>query len=175
MEDYINLKDIPINTTNTTNTDETFSVYQIQSINDNNYIMEVGKCNNMVDIIINEFNINSKIKCIIVSTIIDKEGLINSSTTCKFNMIKIIINNKSYMILNFNFSDHIKNNKTIIDYISNKTNSIKLKGFFSISFHYNNKYINLENFETFNNINDVITKMINYLFEKQIYDIITSF
>src|SRR5690606_14697995 len=93
---YISLKDIQVTPTYTDdNYDNNKYIYQIQRSSDNEcggYIMEVGISNSIVDVIINKFDINTKIKCIIVSTIFNKDTLTTVSESCVFNMIKIIIN-----------------------------------------------------------------------------------
>ncbi|AYV82305.1 MAG: hypothetical protein Homavirus28_1, partial [Homavirus sp.] len=133
------------------------------TVDSKNYacIMEVGKITNTGDIMINKFDLNKKIRCIMVSTIYNKEQLIEASNTCRFNMIKIIINYNDgqklipicYMTLNFNFFDHIKEKKSIINYISTKNSIIKLNGIYYISLHYTDnisrKYVRLKNFETY--------------------------
>lgn len=111
------------------------------------FLMEVGRFIDVSDVVINEFDINTRIKCIIVSSIFIREHLVQISKDCRFNMIKIIVNYRNKkkfhpiccMMLNFNFFDHVKTDKCITEYISSKTNRINLHGYFSITFHYTDR------------------------------------
>ena len=150
-------------------------IYQVQGFNGDKFakIMKVGYIENEIpSILINKFDFKKNYECMILSTLFSKQDLEIYADSCRFNMIKILINyNKKKNLVplgsleyNFNFFDHKKNGNKIDEYISDNTgNFIKLRGFYSITFHYENKFINLETFKEYLGEIKVLDKLIYHL------------
>ena len=93
-----------------------------------------------------------------------------------FPMIKILINHNNddklnpiaCLLLNFN------SNKSVLNNISTIDNKINLEGFFTISFHFAEKYTNLEKFNQYTGEKKMIEKMIYYLLTNEIQDLINE-
>ena len=164
------------------------SVYQFQPIKDSNRctIMKVGKFVKIPSILCNEFDLNKKIRCLITSSLYSIIKLEENEKQCRFNMKRIIINDKSMngklsqigcIMLNFNTFVHIqnKNNGTVLYYLSTKYHLNELDGFFSISFHYEDKVINLEIIKKYLGDIEMLEKMIYYLSSPNVYKIINDF
>lgn len=178
------------------------SVYQVQPIKNTNsaIILKIGELNNRADVLINKFYLFDNVKCNIVSTIYDIGELndLKLNDYINFNIIKILINhekgkNNSCQIakIMFNFVYYVnnndnnhnnnhneknngKNNSKINNYLSEKNNVKKLDGSFEITFHFNKKKIVLEKLNKFDDINDIIEKMIMHISSSRIKNIITN-
>src|SRR5579885_2387926 len=106
------------------------NIYQIQSLKNKkkSCIMFVGFMKKTNDILIKEFDLQTKFKCYMISKIYSKDTLKEIEKNCKFPMIKIIIssNNQTNLIpisfLSFNFHtyDHFIKKLSIIEFLSNK-------------------------------------------------------
>jgi hypothetical protein len=131
------------------------TVYQLQPIENENYcyIYQVGKMIKLTDIIINEFQLDKILECFIISKLYTLEQLNSISNQCQFCILQITVNRKDRPIchirFNFHTFDHKQSCKPISKYLSTNTNKIKCKGFYSITFHYNNKRINLESMKNY--------------------------
>ena len=148
---YINLSDLKANKID--DHYDGYPVYQIQPDvhNSRAVIIEVGrfKKGDVPDIIINKFDVSTKQRCIMASSIYSLDELKNIETTCSFPLIKIVVshNNESKlnpvgcMILFFHTFNHSKDKRSIESYISTNNDKIWLDGFFSISFHFNDKKV----------------------------------
>jgi len=183
-KEYINLSDLKKNYVNKNYDEENegYPIYQIQPDKKGSYIIQVGRVENVHDILINKFDISEVEKCIITSSIYKLEDLKELESKCSFPLIKIIVNhnnnNKLYpvgcMILFFHTFDHIKEKEGIEKYISNKDNLMLLNGFFSISFHFKENKLVLENLKDNIGMKKMIDKMIEYLTTDKIRNIIES-
>ncbi len=159
-------------------------VYQVQGIHKTRkaYIMEVGKFNNPPEILINKFDISLKERCIITSSIFSLDDLKSLETKCSFPMIKIIVNYNNGRVLNpvgsimlfFHTYEHIRNSVSIIDHLSTSDTKKELDGYFSISFHFKEKKIALENLKEFIGISKLIDKMIGHLASPKIRNIVDN-
>lgn len=137
------------------NNDESKSVYQIQCNNnqDTLKIMKVGIIPNVHDIMIKEFDLESHIKCMLVSCIFDRETLIMKGETCKLNVFKLLIflkkKNKMTKIASLNYNIHIyqhkQENKNLLEYVSDKNNIINIRGFFTFTMQFSNIDNNINN------------------------------
>lgn len=183
-QEYINLSDLKVNYIDDHHDEENLGqpAYQIQPQpnTDKAIIIEVGKLAEQTDILINQFNISSNEKCIITSSIYHLNDLKELESDCKFPLIKIYVNYNNQkklipigcMILFFHTYVHIKEKKGIDEYLSTKDNKKLLSGFYSISFHFDNKKIIMENTKEISTIMVMIDKMIEYLASQKIRDVI---
>ena len=104
-------------------------------------------------------------------------------TNCSFPLIKIIVNKNNNnsvlnpigcMILFFHTFVHVKNKQSIENYISTTQNKVWLDGFFSISFHFNDKKILLENIKENPGMINLIDKMIEHLTSYNIQQVLND-
>lgn len=176
-DEYVNLSDLNANYVNDHHEDPTKGggelAYQIQPEPNTNRanIMAVGRLSERTDILINQFNIDTKTNCVITSSIYYLTDLKELEADCRFPLIKIYVNYKDgeqlkligCMILFFHTFVHLKEKRGIDEYISEKDNRVSLNGFFSISFHFGNQKIMMENMRESLGMNVMIDKMITYL------------
>lgn len=162
-ESTINDNESPIN-------DNKF-VYQVQSKkgDKNISLMKVGIMKDRSNILINKHDFTDSIELLLLSIIHDDDSLIYEENNCKFSMIKIMFVEKKggkgvgQLILYANTFEHKIQNKSIIELISDQTNTIELKSFFSIHFVTSESDIILEKFDQYLGYQDMITKMLNLL------------
>ena len=161
----MNLKDIPI--TNNVNYDDAFDeledaeyVYQFQP-NENEAsgaLVTVGKTLNHSDIMINKFDYKKNTKCHLVSCLYNETELRKIQTVCIFPIIKLNIfeekttfnKNKCKTKLqlcetvqyNFHTFQHTQEQMDIINFASDDKEQLnELRGFYSITFHKNDKIV----------------------------------
>lgn len=132
-----------------TNIQQTNKIYQIQGIQNNGYIMNVGHMKDPHDILIKEFDIPN-FKCFMVSKIYEIVTLTESDVNNLFQMIKIIIckdydKNAKVGMLCYNF----KPKESVLDKISDQKNKILIDGIFSVTLHFADKYIVLKQYDVF--------------------------
>jgi hypothetical protein len=189
-DEFINLEDIiPTVTFKDENFDKDAelddtgeSCYQIQS-NDNtntSIILEVGKFTEIPSILINKFDMSPKIRCIISSCFYDTNSLVSVESLCKFSMLKLLVNYNNgqtlnplgCLLLNFNTFDHKVKKKSIVHYLSNKSSKIDLEGFWTVSFHFEEKMIMFEKYKEYLGNNMMIEQLMKYLFDDRVQSII---
>jgi hypothetical protein len=183
-DEYVNLSDLNANYIDNHHDDQTEGepAYQIQPEPNTNraIIIEVGRSSKSTDILINQFNLSTKQKCIITSSIYHLKDLKELESDCKFPLIKIYVNHINgdkitligCMILFFHTFVHLKENKGIEDYISTKEIKTPLNGLFSISFHFGDKKIMMENMRESLGMMVMIDKMITYLTSDKIRNVV---
>jgi hypothetical protein len=182
----MNLKDIPV--TNNINYDDEFDeleegeyIYQFQPLEDKNLgaLVIVGKTLNHSDIMINKFDYKKKTKCHLVSCLYNEAELEKIQSTCIFPIIKLTAfdekttfnKNKCktklqlYGILQYNFHTfhHTQDKNHIINFASDDKEDLnELKGFYSITFHKNEKMVYMAKYK------EALTRtnMIKTLIEK---------
>lgn len=181
LDEFISVHDLDSCKQSTTDNKNNISVYQVQGINNSGkgIIMEVGFLETVHDVLINDFKLLKKFKGYIVSRLYTEEELIKITQNGKnniFQMIKIIIcengdtMNVPLCYLCFNFVTSI-NDK----FISTDENKIELLGKFTITFHlkdnnYNNKYIQLKQYNEYVGKEDMIKELIESLFNEIVLD-----
>lgn len=175
MDEYISASEINAHIINDNfeNSEKGKICYQIQANRGNDYaiILGIGKFTKVFNVLLNKVNLSKDIECIIISKLYDIEELEEVQNSCQFTIIKVIIlkNGKltSYVLINFNTFDHYKNKQDIKNYLSDKNNKHKIKGYYTMSFHYkegnNNKKIILENFKTYPGSKIIMEKLSYYL------------
>lgn len=189
MEEFINISDIQATPEDQDYIEEYDSylkthgtnIYQIQPINNSPEIKitHIGILVNPHDIQINQFDYNNYIGRLL-NPIYDLELLKKSADQNIFYIIKLLVYPKNsdnpLACLGYNF---IPDNKiqNIQDYIFESGKIIKnTQGIFSIRFNFtqNNKpkYLELEKFENHIQINQVFNKLINWLTDKLIINLI---
>ena len=170
---YVKLQDVVLKEDKDVNTcedkmsleKEKKDVYQIQVKLDKNEeninIIKVGNFNKIPTVIINRFDYNLDYHCLILSCFYDKDFLMNSDS--KLNMFKILINiKKSIKLYPIGCITTTLNINTKISKLLEIEN-MKFKGSYSINFYFDDKEINLENFDKFLGFELFVEKMINYL------------
>lgn len=150
------------------------SVYQIQGIDMTSkaMIIEVGKFENVHDIIINRFNLSPNQTCILSSCLFFDKDILNNNS---IPSIKIIINYSknnilkpvACIILSFISEKYITK-----ELLSSKDNIIHINGNYVISFHFKEKKIVLEDNNKFIGTNKFIDKMINHLISNEVQHIV---
>jgi len=179
-DEYISVHEIE-STTQSTSNEGNIPVYQVQGINNSSsgIIIQVGQLESAHDVLINEFKLLNKYKCYIVSRLFTKEEIDNVLALGIFQMIKIIICKDGdtmnmplcYVCFNFNILDKLNAMQTQL-YISTSQNKIELKGKYTITFHFKenntNKYILLKTYDKFIGKDDMLNKLIKYLFNETI-------
>jgi len=183
-DEYVNLSDLNANYIDDHHDDKTDGepAYQIQPEPNTNraIIIEVGRLSKSTDVLINQFNLTAKQRCIITSSIYHLAELKELEPNCRFPLIKIYVNHINgdkitligCMILFFHTFVHLKENKGIDNYISTKEAKNPLNGFFSISFHFGDKKIMMENIKESLGMMVMIDKMITYLMSDKIREVV---
>lgn len=164
-----------------------FPIYQIQSSNDKTkaVFMHIGFMYKLCDVFIKQFDIYNKYKCFIVSKIYNQINIQLMEKNNKFPIIVIIIsldstklNPLAWLCFNFNINDIVKNNIKLIECLSKKDSHIDINGFYSISLHFlkhnSMKFVNLETFEEFPNIDNIMILLTKWLLDDYVLDILNK-
>jgi hypothetical protein len=159
-------------------------VYQIQGQTDNSsaQIMNVGILLQLHDVLINEFDLSPKIRCVIVNCIYNQTLLKQLENNCRFPIIKTLISynngvtsiplaNMSY---HFNTFVHQQNNQSIVNYLSSQDHKINLYGFFSINFQLENKIMNLEIYKNHLSHSQIFENLIYWVKDEQILKLLNQ-
>ena len=157
------------------NTDPKYSTYQIHAKTNDNYsvFQEVGEFSKTPHTLIEEIELNGGLHCQTLSCFhLSKD--INKQTEIPMVKTKISFNDGvkldtfSCIIAMFHTFDHIRENKELSHYVTNKDtkeDKIKLRGFFSVQLYINKtntKYI-LETFKEYPGNTRLLTIMAEYL------------
>ncbi len=182
--EYIDISKLKVNYLDENYEEKNDPVYQVQPIINTNKatIMEVGKFKKVPEVLINQFDLSPKERCLILSSIFNKNDLQKISKKCSFSIIRILVNYNSgkklkpigCLMLFFHTFAHYKKSICITEYLSSEDNIVKLDGYFSISFHYDEKKIILENSREYCGTPKMIDKMIAYLCYPKIKNIIQN-
>ncbi len=174
-DEFISVHDIESNK-QSTDIKNGIPVYQVQG-KDNTptaLIMKVGCLENPHDVLINDFKLLNKYKCYIVSRLFSQEELETLKDHKIYQMIKIITCKLGddmniplcYLCFNFNAFELPES------YISTHENKIELKGQYTITFHFqkdsDNKYKVLKTYNKFIGKEDMLNKLIKYLFDENV-------
>ena len=180
----MNLKDIPvsneINYNDSLNeVDEGEYVYQFQPTEKEKFgtLVTVGKTLNHSDVMVNKFDYKKNIKCHLLSCLYNKFELSSIQSVCIFPILKlnvftekkkyksnkcaIKLNLESNLQYNFHTFEHIQKKTDIINFSSDDKNKLNdLKGFYSITFHKDNKMTYLEKYKEALTNSDMIKMLI---------------
>lgn len=174
-DEFISVHDINSNKQSSDIKDR-ISVFQVQGTDNTStaVIMKVGCLENPHDVLINDFKLLNKYKCYIVSRLFSQEELETLKYHKIHQMIKIIICKLGddmniplcYLCFNFNAFELPES------YISTRETKIELNGQYTITFHFqkdnDNKYKVLKTYEKFIGKEDMINKLIKYLFDENV-------
>jgi hypothetical protein len=145
------------------------NVYQLQPYGNNNVLCRhVGIFDKMHDVLINKFNLNNNIECVITSTVHSESEIEERLHNKLINMFKIFVN---YCYNNFKYEIGVM----VTDFkIHNEIDKqIKVySGSFVISFHYDDKCIILDETLKYISFNYYMENMIKFLNDTQINNII---
>ena len=182
MTDYIDIGDTEDNNDNDIVLEP---IYQLQPNDNTNKfkILNVGEFEKPSDVIINRFDMDTNIHCIMASCIYDEESLKECQTECIFPIIKIVITYDDGRLIpigniqyNVHTFSHIKNKNDITDHLSSKDTIILLDGFFSITFHYTykdeHKYTYLDKYQTYTNSKTMFDDTVKSLKNDKVVEII---
>ena len=148
------------------------SVYQIQGQSNTPLvkIVEVGHLDTVHDIIINQFSLEDNLKCIIIGCIYDIDLLHKLCFDIgTISIIKILICNNDNPIGSINYTFNNKKSTT--------SGYNELNGYFSVVFYYKDiedKMIILETFDNHMDNNEIFDKLISYLCDQNILNIINK-
>lgn len=184
-EDFVSLGSLKVNHVDETYNDaelgDCIDIYQFQPKMNSQYatIINIGEMHSAHDVLIKEFDINN-FGCYMISKLYDIDNLKLMEESCRFHLIQLLICHKNNPIAciyyNFNTFDHIKNKKSIIDFISNQDKQIDLYGFYSITFHFkeNNvdKYTTIKIEKLFPGNTQMMMDMTHCVTENEIQNIL---
>lgn len=182
-DEYVNLSDLTANYVDKPHEEcPGEPVYQIQPTSNKAVIMEVGAFSKASDVIINQFDLSFRETCIISSSIHQLKDLVQLEGDCKFPLVKILVNYNDgtklqpigSVIAFFHTFKHLKAQRSISEYLSSKNHQVWLDGMFSISFHFDNKKVMLENMKEFPGMGPLIDRMIMYLATDEIRNIVAG-
>lgn len=174
QDEYIRLTDLNISRDTDKNEDkhEYKAIYQLQSTCDENKLIEVGIFNSTPSVLLQDFDISENLKCLLLSCFHDQETIKNSK---EFTIMKILINRKSDRLhpiaslsYNFNLSEELEN-AALLDLLGKN-----IKGYFTINFHYKEKYMNILRLEKFVSRDYVMEEMISKLLDEPIQSILNE-
>ena len=139
-------------------------IYQVQALSNNSYasIIKVGIMANTYDVLIKKFTIFDQFNCYIISKLYSIQHIKELSKQKLIPMIKLNIckENNQIAYLTYNF-----NSKTDITIA-------KLEGNFTITIHYNNKYMILETLDAHLGNDNMMLKLTEWLLSDIVQNII---
>ena len=167
QEKFIKISDIQ---TNKRNIDEntihknSIDIYQIQGIPNQSLasIISVGNMVESNDILIKQFILYDDYTCYIVSKLYSIEHIKELHNHKLFQMVRMNIWDKTKLIcwLAFNFCPILTSSSSSS---SSSLSLMNLEGHFSITLHYDNKYIILEELQTYCGNEIMMVKLTEYL------------
>lgn len=163
----MNIEDIPID--NDINHDINIkSIYQAQCEENKYCIVHVGNMNECSDVLIKKFKVKH-FQCNLVSCLFSEEELKVHKSEIPLIRLDYYDLKKNIHIgsitCNINIFEHIRNNESILNYISNKENKKIMNGFFSIKHITKNKEEYLFKQKEAPNKDDMIIKCMEYLYK----------
>lgn len=158
-EEFIKITDLNSSSSKTNNVetnDDSIDIYQVQAIDNksNVSIVKIGSMTNPHDVLIKKFTLYDKYDCYIISKLYSIEQINELFVNKIFPMVRlnICINNNNVIgYLTFNFCS------------KSETTNTQVEGTFSITFHYNTKYIILETLNTFCGVDTMMLKLTEHL------------
>ena len=145
-DDYIDINKLNVDIIDKTSKFCLQSIYQIQANKDSDtcHIMHVGDFEKIPNIMVNKYDIDPTLKCILVSSLFNIDELKKIGKTGQFNLTQLIINYNNgravtpigCLKFNFNTFFHIQKKQSILNYLSSSDKKSPVKGFFTLSFHY---------------------------------------
>lgn len=149
------------------------SIYQIQGQLNTQFakIMIVGVAEKLPYVLIKSFDISTKTKCLLLSFFYTDDDIKRSvdNKIYRLTLIELVINKNTGQ--NFIPIGSIRFNFNTDQDVSNLINK-NIKGYYSITLHYDNKYIILKELEKYPGNTGMIDSLLEQLFNEDIKDIL---
>ena len=145
-------------------------IYQVQASSKTACFQLVGSFSNTPAILINQFNLQSNIACVLSSCFYSINELRDTIESNRYAMIKLLLNKKegrilkpfSCLMLNFTSYDTI-DQSNLSDKLTNNKESIAIKGYWTVTFHFQDKIAILSKLPIFTDVSLIIEVMIDLL------------